>query len=466
MSKLDDLLSKWPLPERTQLEADEAAERVVAAVRGGQLPGALSASLDDESLLAAPLPQTKDDNTSSRPGIAGPSIAVENKMSKDRTRDRTSFQELAKMATTPPPPTSSLIPSAPIPPSASSSGSSGVVRGKEADASDSGIVDLKAIANADPSGSQRAQSTPLAEQGLFDDDSAPAKPAVSAAAAQAHVSDAPSGSAKAALSTPPTDSKEEKKKGGGGVIVLGALVAAAAIAAGGFFFVKYQRTHNAQVATTTSTPDKAGQPAAVKAGATAGAIGSVAVADPQDDTVEIVTPGQPGVKPTFKFHAKAGGGGGAGGAATADPNAGGAGGVDPKLIANVPTGPAGGGGDLAEAMKAAAGGGSAMAGTPVTSGGTESKYAAGTVPQRPSQGSVAGGIGSVMPSVKSCLGSDDPISRASITFQSDGTVKSVTVSGFAAGKPQESCIKAALMKANVGPFAEATYQVTQPIRPN
>ena len=176
MTKLDDLLSKWPMAERPQLELDEAAERVVAALQGGQLPSTI-----DEALFAPPLPKTDEEGQTSapqsqKPGRVGPVIGVESKMSKDRTRDRTSFQELAKMATTPPPPTSVVPPSASGsgPTSgASGSGPSAVIRGKEADSSDSGIVDLKMIASADPSGEQRAQSTPLAASGLFEDESAP-----------------------------------------------------------------------------------------------------------------------------------------------------------------------------------------------------------------------------------------------------------------------------------------------------
>jgi hypothetical protein len=71
-----------------------------------------------------------------------------------------------------------------------------------------------------------------------------------------------------------------------------------------------------------------------------------------------------------------------------------------------------------------------------------------------------------MPTVRACLGSDDPVSHATVTLQSDGTVKSVSVTGFAAGKPQEGCIKGALTKMTVSPFAEATYPVPVTIRPN
>ena len=183
MTKLDEMLSKWPMPEKPQLEADEAAERVMATITAGQLP----ASIDD-SLLAPPLPQAPEEGARAEGAEQVKTSApqkVESKMSKDRTRDRTSFQELAKLATTPPP--SSAVPASPT-----SSGQAAVVRGKEAEPSDSGIVDLKMIATMDPGAAQRAQSTPLAAEGLFEDESAPAKPAVSAqTAAQATATPAP-----------------------------------------------------------------------------------------------------------------------------------------------------------------------------------------------------------------------------------------------------------------------------------
>lgn len=399
--------------------------------------------------------------------------AVENKMSKDRTRDRTSFQELAKLAsTTPPPPTASGTSSSAAPP-ASISGA--VVRGKEADSSDSGIVDLKMMAAMDPSASQRAQSTPLAASGLFEDESAPPKPAMSAAAAQQAISAAPSAasavaqtapapSAKSVVSVPPKKA-DEKKGGGGVVIVLGALVAAAAIAAGGFFFIKHQRaTHAAAVAaaptTTTATTTVAANP---KSTATAAA--SVAITDTQEQGNEVaIDPSQPGKPSMMKYHAKPGGPvatATGGGDTTAAPT----GTIDPKLVANIPTGGAGGsGGDLQEAMKTAAGGGTGLGNG--GGGGQANTQAAGNVAQRPSQGQVAGAIGSVMPAAKACLNGDEPMSRATVTFQSDGTVKSVNVTGFAAGKPQEACIKTALSKATVSPFAEATYPVPVTIRAN
>jgi hypothetical protein len=49
-------------------------------------------------------------------------------------------------------------------------------------------------------------------------------------------------------------------------------------------------------------------------------------------------------------------------------------------------------------------------------------------------------------------------------FSSAGTVQSVSVSGGAVGKPAEACIKDALMKAKLQPFAEATYSAPVTIR--
>ncbi|HSQ65530.1 MAG TPA: hypothetical protein VLM85_20060 [Polyangiaceae bacterium] len=480
--RLDDMLSNWPLAPRSQLEWDEAAERVVGALETTQRRDAAGPS--DDALLAPPLPKLPEEGQtakpvrtelepSARPGSVTPGLAVENKMSKERGRDRSSFQELTKLASIPPTPAPPSVRGGQTPPP--SSATPGVLRAEEASSTDSGIVDLKMIAMADPSGEHRAQSTALASEGLFDDDQPPAQPAgpastatpalASAAPAAASsvpapaVAQAPAAAVKSAKAA--VASQQEKKGGGGIVIVLGTLAAVGAIAAGAFFFVKWQRSHHEAVATTSvSTPAKVEE--AKKTPTTPAASASVAQADEtevDDNTVDI-TNAQPGTKPTAHKRVKAGGAP----VASAAPAPPASGAIDPKLVANVPTGPAGGGsGDLAEAMKTAAGGGTGMGQGGDTQQGP--KFAPGSVPQRPSQGQVQGAIGSVMPSVKACLGSDDPVSHANVVFQSDGTVKSVSVSGFAAGKPQEACIKSALSKAKVDPFAEASYSIPVSVRP-
>jgi hypothetical protein len=88
------------------------------------------------------------------------------------------------------------------------------------------------------------------------------------------------------------------------------------------------------------------------------------------------------------------------------------------------------------------------------------------IPMKPSQGAVSGALGAVLPAARQCLGPDDPVSRATVVFQSNGTVQSVTITGGAAGKPQEACIRNALMKARVAPFAQPTFSGFATIRPN
>jgi hypothetical protein len=91
-------------------------------------------------------------------------------------------------------------------------------------------------------------------------------------------------------------------------------------------------------------------------------------------------------------------------------------------------------------------------------------YAPGSVPQRPSQGAVIGALGAVMSNARACLDADDAVSRATVVFSSDGSVKSVAVNGGAKGKPAEACIKGALSHAKVSPFAEETYTTTVTVR--
>jgi hypothetical protein len=90
----------------------------------------------------------------------------------------------------------------------------------------------------------------------------------------------------------------------------------------------------------------------------------------------------------------------------------------------------------------------------------------GSVPLRPSLGAINGALGTVMPAARACVDEDAPVSRASVSFNSDGTVGGVSVSGWAAGKPAEACIRAALGKARVPPFAQPTFTAPATIRSN
>lgn len=87
------------------------------------------------------------------------------------------------------------------------------------------------------------------------------------------------------------------------------------------------------------------------------------------------------------------------------------------------------------------------------------------VPDQPAQGAVTSAVGGVMGGARACVSGADDVSRATITFGSSGAVQSVSVSGWAAGKPAASCIQGALKGANVGPFSKPTFAFGVTIRP-
>jgi len=90
---------------------------------------------------------------------------------------------------------------------------------------------------------------------------------------------------------------------------------------------------------------------------------------------------------------------------------------------------------------------------------------ASDVPDKPSTGAVQAAIGQVLGGARACVAGQDGPSRATVTFGSDGRVQSVSVSGPAAGTPSEACIRAALSKARVQPFARPTFSVGATVRP-
>lgn len=385
-------------------------------------------------------------------------------MSANRQRDRQSLQDLAKMA-------SGLTP----PPSAASVSS--VSRPIEAKKDDSGIVDLAAAVTADPHAAARAQHTPLASQGLFDEEPhsqrapmsaqhLPQQPAPSvpppssippSSVRYAHTPSAPPVAPYAAQRMGNVHPLAQKKSGGAAVaLVIGGLVTLAAAAAGGVFVMKSRATRTPEpvaMATpqATTTPTTAAAPVAPT---------PVAPGEPSIDpnslpaasTAKTAAKSRPaGAKPSLAPNAAE---------PLAPPTP-----EPPKLSEKDLVGPStpstGGTGDLGTAMKKEVGDEKEKVPAAQVSG-----TSAGNVPQKPSQGAVTGALGAVMPSARACLGPDDAISRASVIFSSDGVVQSVSVSGGAAGKPAEACIKAALTKAKLTPFAEPSYTANITIRHN
>ncbi len=87
------------------------------------------------------------------------------------------------------------------------------------------------------------------------------------------------------------------------------------------------------------------------------------------------------------------------------------------------------------------------------------------LPEKPSSGAVQAAVASRLSAARSCVSGQKGPSSATVTWDSTGSVKSVSVSGPAAGTPAESCIKSALGAARVKPFSRPSYSVPLTIRP-
>jgi predicted component of type VI protein secretion system len=85
--------------------------------------------------------------------------------------------------------------------------------------------------------------------------------------------------------------------------------------------------------------------------------------------------------------------------------------------------------------------------------------------EKPSNAAVLGALGAVRGAVKACIADTDKPTRISVTFQSDGSVRSVVVSGGAAGKPAEACVQAAVKKARVAPFMQDSFSTSFSVSP-
>lgn len=475
---LDAALREWPEVRKPEGDWDDRAQSVVGRLRRGER-GPTSAYVTDEDLLALPLGQSSEDrhNPVAFASSPLPMSSVANKesgtpmtMPADRERDRRSLQDLAKMA-------SDLV----APPAASSM-PSGIHRAAEAKKDDSGIVDLAAASQADPGASERARSTPLASQGLFDEEPAstqasamtveearqptPSVPPIPASVRPASppMAGAPTaGPAPVRASAPFTRDQNQKTRSGLVTLVVVAIGAAAA----GTLLLSRSRTNVDATAAAPTVAVPARTAAAEPAPLVKPDLGPSPVADPPktDPSLDPNGLAPAPAKVTVAAAPKAIGPKAAPptkGMTTQD--------LAPK-VEDSPTKMAGSlvpptpspAGDLGTAIKKEVG--DELPKTPAAAA-TGGNAPTGNVAQKPSQGAVTGAIGAVLPDARACLGPDDPISRASIVFSSTGSVQSVSVSGAAAGKPAEACIKGALMKAKLQPFAEPTYQANITIRHN
>jgi hypothetical protein len=518
---LGTALRRWPdeaKGERNERQWAHFAARIDARIALTRRAKSLE-SISDDQLVASPLPEAEKESHKCPPSgresgravemsraAGGPHSAdavpvsepdgalritmparstaivessVEGSMAQstsERERDRRGFKELAKLAGSPRPRASSI---------------SGVRR-TEKDENDSGMVDLPALAAADPGAVDRASVTPLASTPLFDEEPArktapsrsvpppipviPAGTLVSPSLPRPIVAPSvsrPVVSAQAALAAPAPVRAAHRPGKRSALGRVGAVVGFAALAAGAFFVVRTVRA-----------------PAAAAIAPEAVAVASHAAGDPRQGAVAVQAPApspaaNPGVDPlSLPKETSAAPGrhpaparawhstrGTQALVAKADPKeaeeAAPVAKGEPPAAKEAPAPPPPPVNDtLLNSMKIAATPAAAPPpeGVPVPAAATVAPGSGG-VAQRPSQGQVTGALGSVLTEARGCLNDGDGISRAHVVFASDGSVQSVGLSGFAAGKPVEACIKAALTKAHVPPFAEASYGATVTVRP-
>jgi hypothetical protein len=429
---LDAVLAAWPTAERTALEWDDSAERVLSLVESGDSSRLANASarVSDEDLLGAPLPP--------EPGEVQSSAATETKIegtgmtTESRERDRAGFRDLARLANMTPPPSSVS--------SVRSAETSTPGEDRKDWESNSGVIDLAAIATNEAAEAKAK---------------APASAAVATAVAQSTMRSA-GNEPKPATVAPAAKRSEKSEKRGSPWVAIGGVVAAAAVAAGVFFGIQHT-DRGASPATVALAPPATPAPARTVA---ANAPATASPTPPEDRGVDpsslppastgavVVAHGPAPVVATKPVTAPT---------------------TDPALVAAIPTTTAApsSSASLQSLMQQAAGvTSSPTAAAPTATSPDDALPAPGSVPLKPSQGAIQGALGAALPSARGCLGPDDPISHATITFKSDGSVQSVGVSGGAAGKPAEACVRAALSKARVAPFAQPTFTATATVRPN
>jgi hypothetical protein len=244
--------------------------------------------------------------------------------------------------------------------------------------------------------------------------------------------------------------KEEEKKGGGFAGIAIALVGVAA-AAGIFFFLRTSDKPKPEEPTKQAQTQPAEEPTAEPAATQTAEPAPQAEAPKDDGAIDIDNLAEASASATAT----------PGGPLPANSGA---------VALNDPSGPANNkpekvnaDGTLDEAMRDAAGveGEQKADATPAAEDENKPK----NIPDRPPTGKVTAAVGAVMGGAKACVAGADEASRATITFGSDGSVKSVSVSGWAAGKPAASCIQSALKGANVGPFSQPTFVFGVSIRP-
>jgi hypothetical protein len=503
---LDRALGAWPTPRKTEQEWEHFAHRIDARVALTKRPKSLQ-YVSDEELLGTPLPEDKKGSISlpgdaqrhaappEAPVLNGPGAEVagiaEGSMGQstfERERDRRGFRELAKLAGPEPRAKANTISGIRRTTSLGAAGST---------ENDSGMVDLEVLSSQDPGAVDRASVTPLASAALFEDEAPRALP--SAPSSRPAVPPPPSSrsavkpgpiasptalrpmtSAPATLPAGiapvplvavvgPARSKRSP------VGAIGAVIGLASIAAGAFFVVRSSAPPSASTASVAGPAHVTAEPASA---VVAKAPPVQPAPDPGVDPMSLPKQGQGQIASNHAAAAHSWHSAHAGAQVIAAK-------PEPKETPDAPVAVAKADSDSTSkaapapaakapeaAPAAAVPANNALLAAIMSSAPAKAPVGANAAPtpgaptaQRPSQGQITGALSAVLPGARACLGDDDEPSRAHVVFGSDGAVQSVAITGFAVGKPSEACIKTALTKAHVPPFAEATYGATVTVRP-
>jgi hypothetical protein len=481
--ELDALLAKWPatLPGREKAAPmseqdeertwEERADKIVSAALAAKKQGVSEAT---DALFSAPA-------LAAEPGEEAGSSAGEKKMSQEKEsgdspsqagasapppaeRKRQSLKEIAARASQAGRPSS---PGTPPPssvgstrPPASSAGrlsqppASAVTplpRPVEAGKDDSGVINLKVVhATATAAQVAAAEKAKPAQAGLFEDEKT--------------VESAENPAEKPKPAKPTNVAVIEAKKSNSTGAIAGIAIAVMGIAAAFAIVSKKQPAAQPAAVSEVAKAPAASPPttAAPTAQATAApqAVASAEAAPSASAEAD---------KPADAPKAAAAGNNGAGApaaAATGAPSGAATTAPDAKLAAKGAT-PSGKPGDLQSEMAKAVGKDGAGQAAPQDAPKFEPAAGGGNqnIPEQPSQGAVQSAMKAVLPAAKACVAGADDVSRAQVTFSSNGSVSSVSVSGWAASNGKSACIQSALKGAKVGPFSKPSFAVGVPIRP-
>ena len=432
--RVDALLASWPAATRPGVEWDEAAERVVACIAEDEDAGnAAFSAVSDEDSLSAPLPPEPGEVQSSAPIGRASEGAGMSTTSRERERDRNALRDSAKLANMTPPPSSATASSGPV---------SSTVPTGHATKEDSGVINLAALAASEGQahalqgsgrpGSRRGHAHAALGHGASPCSGGPALHVQGALprAAQAeplgdHRRDGRRGSRRGRrLLRPPEDAARGSPCPRGSVPVSPAQATTAAPPAAG-------PTPVATIAPADRGVDPSTLPAAGMGPRSGPAWGLHPRRSPPEQPAPRPPPRRspPSSRPCPRR-------------------------APPR-------------GQPEPAVADAAGRGRHF--EPHGRHGHGRHDGPPRPRERPPPALPGGHPGGARgrPSLRAQLPrARRPDSRATITFASDGSVQSVSISGGAAGKPAEACIRSALSRARVSPFAQPTFTASTTVRPN